>query len=89
MHKSANMRTTLNLPDDLFRTIKVMAAQQNRTLQSVMAELLRRGLAYEPLSEKSERVKLPLVTCAHPAPSVTPEYVADLLLAQETDDSLR
>lgn len=83
------MRTTLNLPDDLFRTIKVMAAQQNRTLQAVIAELLRRGLAYEPPQDEKMRVKLPLVNCAHPSENVTPEFVADLLLEQEIDDSLR
>lgn len=83
------MRTTLNLPDDLFRTIKVLAAEQNRTLQSVIAELLRRGLAYRPGQDEEVRVELPLVVCTSPSNDVTPEFVDQLLLEQETDDTLR
>lgn len=82
------MRTTLNLPDDLMRTIKVMAAQQNRTLQVVIAELLRQGLSCQTPENEQTRVKLPLVECVHPNNTVTPEFVAQVLLEQELDDSL-
>ena len=41
------MRTTLDLPDELMRAVKIRAANERRKLKDVMAELLRRGLAEE------------------------------------------
>jgi hypothetical protein len=43
-HKIINMRTTMDLPDDLGIEIKIVAAQENRTLKEVISELLRAGL---------------------------------------------
>jgi hypothetical protein len=34
------MKTTLELPDDLMRDIKVRAAQENRELKDLIADLL-------------------------------------------------
>lgn len=39
------MKTTLELPDELMRAVKVRAAQSNRRLKDVVAELLERGIA--------------------------------------------
>jgi plasmid stability protein len=39
------MKTTLEIPDDLMRTIKVRAAQSNRRLKDVVAELLEKGIS--------------------------------------------
>ena len=82
------MRTTLDLPDDLLREIKVRAAREDRTIKDLVTELLRRGLAAEPDRSRTAeaRVELPLVRCAHPAhPSeeMTPERIAAVLLAEE------
>src|SRR5699024_10762471 len=38
------MKTTLDLPDELMREVKVQAARSNRRLKDVVAELLERGL---------------------------------------------
>jgi len=38
------MRTTLDLPNDLGTEVKIVAAQENRTLKEVISELLRAGL---------------------------------------------
>lgn len=84
------MRTTLDLPDELMRTVKVRAAQEDRKLKDVIAELLERGLAEtagEPRTVR-HRVRLPLVECLHearPEDEMTPERVAGVLL----DDELR
>ena len=81
------MKTTLDLPDDLMRAIKVRAAEENRKLKDMTADLLRRGLAQErgAAPPTRRRVQLPLVQCAHEArPEVmTPERVAEVLLAEE------
>jgi plasmid stability protein len=83
------MKTTLDLPDELMRALKTMAAQQDRRLKDVIAEVLRRGLAEEQTSSQlpARRVRLPMVQCAHPARAgeeLTPARVAELLSDDET-----
>lgn len=38
------MKTTLELPDDLMRDIRIRAARSDRRIKDVVTELLRRGL---------------------------------------------
>jgi len=84
------MKTTIELPDDLMREIKVRAARQDRKLKDLIAELLRRGLAEERNGAAivRHRVQLPIFQGGHPAKpeeEMTPERVAELLLNQEVD----
>lgn len=44
--KVATMKTTVDLPDDLLREVKILAAQQHRRLKDVLAEVIGRGLAH-------------------------------------------
>jgi hypothetical protein len=86
------VKTTLDLPDDLMRTIKIRAVKENRKLKDEIAFLLRRGLAEGPRVRKSvgKRVRLPLIRCAHEAKSseeMTPERVAEVLLEEEAEAS--
>lgn len=81
------MKTTVELPDELMRTVKIRAVNEGRRLKDVMAELIRRGLAEE--SEPAGAVvtvRVPLVHCAHPAApeeEMTPERAAQILLSEE------
>jgi plasmid stability protein len=85
-----DMKTTLELPDQLMREVKIRAAEQNRRLKDVVAELLRRGLR-EPGTPGSpdtvrNRVRLPLVRCAReatPDQEMNPERAAGALLEEE------
>jgi plasmid stability protein len=80
------MKTTLDLPDDLVRAMKILAVQENRSLKDTLAELLRRGLAQEGGVTAPIRAQLPLVVCAHaahPDKEMTPERVAAVLLEEE------
>jgi plasmid stability protein len=83
------MKTTLDLPEELVREVKIRAVQENRRLKDTVAELLRRGLAQErPPVMVRRRVKLPLVECAHeakPGDEMTPERVAEVLLEEEAE----
>lgn len=84
------MKTTLDLPDELMKSIKLRAVEENRTLTDLIAELLRRGLADEGAEpgEVRNRVTLPLVHVAHaarPDEDLTPERVANILLMQEAE----
>ncbi len=58
-----NMKTTLDLPDDLVREIKTRAVKENRKLKDAIADLLRRGLSQKTVEPPTVRnlVKLPLV----------------------------
>ena len=85
------MKTTLDIPDDLLRSMKMRAVQEGRKFKDVAAEIFRRGLAQPNLPANSgdrQRVKLPLIECRHPAVSqatLTPDQVADALLKQERE----
>jgi len=91
------MKTTLDLPEDVVRAVKIRAAEENKKLKDTVTDLLRRGLAKEPgvLAAARRRVKLPLVECAHearPGEEMSPERVADILLEEEAGwhrDALR
>ncbi|MFT4165549.1 MAG: hypothetical protein QM650_09940 [Microlunatus sp.] len=66
------MRTTLDLPDELMRTIKVRAAQEDATLTETITTLLRASLA-QTRQSGARRVQFPLVLGAHRA---TPEELS-------------
>ena len=88
------MKTTLDLPDALFREVKLRAVVQGRTVKDLVAELLQQGLGLAPAgsTEKrptSERVKigdtgLPLIECAPNAPATRMSVEELLALEQET-----
>jgi len=86
------MKTTLDLPDDLMRAIKIRAVKENRKLKDAIADLLKRGLSREPIVPATlrQRVRLPLVRCAHEArdgEEITPKRVAEILLEEESEAS--
>ena len=56
------MKTTLDLPDDLMREIKIRAATQGKKLKDVMADTLRCGLFPETVSQTANR---PIITTDH------------------------
>ena len=47
-HKNANMRTSLDLPDPLFRHLKARAALEGRSLRDLVVSLVERGLVVPP-----------------------------------------
>jgi hypothetical protein len=84
------MKTTLDLPDELMKSVKLRAVEENRTMTDLIAELLRRGLAEEQDETKviRNRVLLPLIHATHPPhppDALSPERVAEILLAQEVE----
>lgn len=81
------MKTTLDLPADLVREMKMRAASEGRKLRDVATEIFRRGLLQPSLPSDSprHRVKLPLIECHAAATEMTPERVAEVLSKQEAD----
>ncbi len=86
------MKTTLDLPDALVKQVKLRALRDGRKLKDAVADLLHKGLAVNatsaaaPVVARDKQTGLPLIKCkraASPQDELTPERVADLLLAQE------
>lgn len=82
--QTGSMKTTLDLPSDLVREIKLTAVHDGRKLKDLMADLLRRGLMAGKAKNAARpgRVKLPLIKCRKKA-ALTPEQVAEALNQQE------
>lgn len=84
------MKTTLDLPSELMKAIKLRAVEEDRTLTDLITELLRQGMASSPAESGviRHRVKLPLIIGAHAPRSeeeFSPERMAEILLTQETE----
>jgi plasmid stability protein len=88
------MKTTLDLPDELVRRLKLRAVHDGRKLKDVAAEMLRSGLAAQKATTSAEpagiakdrKTGLPVVQCRRAAPrghELTPGRVAETLTAQE------
>jgi hypothetical protein len=54
------MKTTLDLPDDLMRQIKIDAAQEQMKLKELVADLLRRGRASRQAASRKPFIPKPL-----------------------------
>lgn len=83
------MRTTLDLPDDLIRSVKVRAAQTDRPLTETIAELLRTGLASsERLGTSSRRITLPLVSTPRTASAhdLSPQRISEILVDSDVEN---
>jgi plasmid stability protein len=92
------MKTTIDLPDDLIRRIKLRALRDGRTLKDTVADLLRKGLAASAAQQtkrpRSLRIVahkltgLPVINCtaaASPDADLTPERLSQILLNQEVE----
>lgn len=49
------MRTTLDLPDALFKHLKARAALEGRTLRDLVVELVQKGLTARDLADPQQR----------------------------------
>jgi plasmid stability protein len=55
------MKTTLDLPDELIREVKLRAVVQGRTVKDLVAEFLRQGMGMAPLHGSEQRAGSPMV----------------------------
>ena len=88
------MKTTLDLPDELIREVKLRAVVQGRTVRDLVAEFLRQGLGIEtpgrfekpPAGSMVEIGKrgLPVIRCRPQAPATRMSAEELLKLEQET-----
>ncbi len=65
------MRTTVNLPDDLYEVVRSLAANKHISLGEALAELLRRGL--HPIPRVESKGSFPCFVVGEGAPPITLE----------------
>ena len=88
--KNANMRTSLDIPDPLFKHLKTRAAQEGRTLRDLVIELVERGLTAREVVDSQKRfLARPLVIpsqgpMAMPVSHMTNADLCDMI--NEEDD---
>jgi hypothetical protein len=87
--EAGQMKTTIDLPEDLVREMKLCAAQEGRKLKDIAAEAMRRGLRMpEPATTRGRRrVKLPIIAAPRGASSfdLTGERVHELEMQTEAE----
>jgi hypothetical protein len=66
------VRTTLNLDDDVVYAARELAAEEGRSLGSVLSELARRGLTPARVEADGD---LPTIRVPAGAPPITPQMV--------------
>lgn len=78
------MRTTVDLPDTLFRRIKAASAMRGMTLKAFIQAALLRELGRQAPTGPSRRVQLPLVPSSSPGSlELSNDRVAELLEEDE------
>jgi hypothetical protein len=76
------MRTTVELPDSVYRKGERMARAEGVTMEEFIVRTLERELTSEPeLSASLEQVSLPLVRSKHPGTLDLEDFNFDDLLA--------
>lgn len=87
------MKTTLDLPDELLREVKLRAVLQGRTVKDLVTEFLRQGLGMVPPEKARTRKSsmviigkngIPSVRCSENAPASRMSVEELLALEQES-----
>ena len=74
--KLANMKATIDIPDDLYREAKVAAAMRGTKVKELVAEGLRLVLFGEGHRSVRKRTKLPVIESGAPGTLKIPDDVA-------------
>jgi hypothetical protein len=73
------MKTTLDLPEDLMREVKIRAVHEHKKLKDAIAEFIRKGIA----ASKSPRRRLPKPVRLRGGPLTTEEIEAAIAWGRE------
>jgi hypothetical protein len=82
---SNDMKTTIEIPDPLFRQAKARAAMEGLSLRDLFLRGLQLSLQTHPTVPARQRANFPLLHAVRPAPPLTDEQV---YLAMNNDDEL-
>lgn len=74
------MRTTIDLPDDLFRTAKAVSSLKGITLKTLITRAIEHEIESATVRLHSRRIEFPIVPSRRPGSvQVTPALIAELL----------
>ena len=97
------MKTTIDLPDELVREVKLRALMQGRTLRELVADFIRQGLGQEPAKSAPNEGPpacskvtvggngLPVIVCRTDAPArgMSARDLLDLEQQAQTAEDIR
>jgi hypothetical protein len=79
------VRSTVDLPDELMRAAKAMAAEHGETLKALFARAVAHEVRFHARPRRGMRVALPLVRGNGPAVEVTNADIEAALAAEDAD----
>lgn len=81
------MRTTIELPNDLMRTAKAMAAEHGESLKDLVSRAVTNEVRHHPGRQGDRRVKLPLVGANDDGPliNLTNEDIEAIFEAEDAE----
>jgi hypothetical protein len=90
-HEYASMRTTIDIPDELYRTLKARAALNGRPVREVVTQFIDQGLRAAPLAEPAQhRRREPPPTAIPPSGTPIPALShAEMARAEEIADETK
>ena len=80
------MRTTVDLPDSLFRKAKAIASLKGLTLKQFITGAIERELSADNVPLKKRRITLPLIPSKRPGSVVLSGEMISRILDQEDVD---
>lgn len=83
------MKTTIEIPDDLFRQAKAQAALQGIRLRDLVEHGLRLAMEAPQTAANGKRTAFPLIKGSGDAPTLTDEQVAAVLAGIEEEETRR
>jgi metal-responsive CopG/Arc/MetJ family transcriptional regulator len=74
------VRTTVDLPDAVFRELKARAAQEGTSIKELLSRAVRHELARAPTRARQNRVRFPILDSSEPGVvNLTNAEIDDLL----------
>jgi hypothetical protein len=83
------MRTTIDLPEDLYRTLKARAAFSGTTLRALILQLVEQGLRQPQDRGQVNRAEPPPVIVAPRGVAIAPISASELRRIEEEEDLAR
>ena len=83
------MKTTVEIPDELFRQAKAQAALQGIRLRDLVEHGLRLAIETPPAPASGQRTTFPLIKASREAPALTEDQVAAALIEVDEEEAQR